>query len=833
MIGHCDGRWRRLYPCIGVAAAVFASLPMVAPGAASAQDVGDHSTPLITPAGLLVRLDALRAGLAEIERLAAEGDASSARRIALRIYLDHYEIVEALYGPGGTRSAASLSQLVADGEREFHRLLVGTNREELRASAASIKASLSRIEEAARSAGVPLDAVELEASVSGPSAFGPVAVSAASARSPEIREILAELAGARAAQAGGRSAEALALVESAYLERVEPLEARLPASTVHRIESLIHLQLRPRLARGAPTSEVAESFDRLGRELLAADSQLTGGSGFATVNAFAIIVREGLEAVLLIAAILAYLGAIGAEAVHRRRVWLGVALGIAASFATWFLARTLIPVSGASRELIEGITALVAVAVLLYVSNWLFQKTYMHDWKQYLREHVGRAVTTGSTLAMAGLACAAVYREGFETVLFYQALLFDAGAGAVLAGFVPGLLLIVVVGFAIVRLGVRLPLRTLFGVTNLILIYLAFVFLGKGLYNLQEAGLFSPLPISWLPDSDALRQVLGFYPVAQTLLAQGALMVTLLLTFIVHRRRAMRAMAALTVAVAFAAPAARLEAQTSSNVGTIVIAHGGDEAWNALVHEVVAEVRTGGPVEVSFLMGPGAATRRFQDVVAKLVAAGVRAIVVVPLLVSSHSGHYDQIRYLTGELDTISAAMMHHLRMAGVRRPDSSIPIRLARAVDNSPDVARVLADRAQALAQSPREHALFLVGHGPNSSEDLAAWMRNLREIADTVRGGANFRDVRAGVVQDDAPAAVRAEAVARVRDLIELQAALTGRPVVVVPVLISRSKLSTERLPTDLAGLPIIYSGDPLLPHPALARWIEARVRETMRVE
>jgi sirohydrochlorin ferrochelatase len=109
---------------------------------------------------------------------------------------------------------------------------------------------------------------------------------------------------------------------------------------------------------------------------------------------------------------------------------------------------------------------------------------------------------------------------------------------------------------------------------------------------------------------------------------------------------------------------------------------------------------------------------------------------------------------------------------------------------------------------------------------------MKNLRVLGDSVRALTGFRDVRVGLVQDDAPAHVRAEAVTRVREFITLQHELTGQDVAVVPVLISRGKLSTEKLPRDLANLPILYNGEPLLPHPILAKWIEARVREVTRL-
>jgi sirohydrochlorin cobaltochelatase len=284
------------------------------------------------------------------------------------------------------------------------------------------------------------------------------------------------------------------------------------------------------------------------------------------------------------------------------------------------------------------------------------------------------------------------------------------------------------------------------------------------------------------------------------------------------------------VAAAFSVAPHAMHAQDRS-VGTVIIAHGADAAWNAQVETVAAAARTGGPVAVSFLMGPGAKAARFQDVVRRLVDSGVSEIVVVPLLISSHSGHYEQIRYLTGGRDDLDATMMHHLHMGGLERANVSIPVRLARAIDDSPDVARILAERSLALATTPATQALFIIGHGPNSSEDNAAWMANLRSIADSVSRITGFRDVKIGLVQDDAPAAVRREAVLRVRELIQLQHAATKQDVVVVPVLVSKGLVSTQKLPKDLHGLPIAYTPEGLLPSPLLARWIEHRVLETAR--
>jgi sirohydrochlorin cobaltochelatase len=289
-----------------------------------------------------------------------------------------------------------------------------------------------------------------------------------------------------------------------------------------------------------------------------------------------------------------------------------------------------------------------------------------------------------------------------------------------------------------------------------------------------------------------------------------------------------RPLAALAALAGLALHPSLVGAQTTRPVGTVVVAHGGGPEWNAQVVEIARAVRTGGPVEVSFLMGPGAKTTRFQDVVRKLEEHGVSEIVVVPLLVSSHSGHYDQIRWLAGDSVTLGETMRHHLHMAGIERASTKLPMRVTRAIDDSPEVARVLAERALAITPRPAGRALFIVGHGPNSAEDYAAWMGNLRPIADSVRAMTGFRDVRVGLVRDDAPAAVRAEAVRGVRELIELQFLATGDTVTVVPALVSRGTVSREKIPADLAGLPMKYVGEALLPHPGLARWVEARVAE-----
>jgi len=508
-------------------------------------DDGALSVDGIPAGGIRQWVDDIRAGLDEVR-----ADPAASRPRVIDLYVGRQEYIEMYYGPNGELTGADhpeLAEAVRAQEALFHELMGLTGAAEVDAAAveakvAEIEAQSERVMALAREAGVPLeshgaggeaavDSVAVGGSRGG--GTGPVAM-------PEIRAVLSMLEAAREAYRAGEAGRALATLEHAYLEGFEPLESRLPGANVQRVERLIHLTLRPGIARGAPAGEIDRGFAAVRAELVAADRAVGGGDAFwfGAVNALVIIVREGLEAVLLVGALLAYLGKVEGGREHFRRIWAGVALGLAASFATWGLAETLIPVSGGNRELLEGVTALLAVAVLVYVSNWIFHRSYIHHWKDYLQEKMDAALGTGSTLALPALAFAAVYREGFETVLFYQALLFDVGASSVLAGFVPGAILIVAVGAGIIRLGLRLPLGKVFAATNAVLVYLAFVFTGKGLYNLQEAGLFTPHPVGWVPDSEALRLLFGLYPVAETLIGQALLAGVVGATYLYYRSQA-------------------------------------------------------------------------------------------------------------------------------------------------------------------------------------------------------------------------------------------------------------------------------------------------------
>jgi high-affinity iron transporter len=193
----------------------------------------------------------------------------------------------------------------------------------------------------------------------------------------------------------------------------------------------------------------------------------------------------------------------------------------------------LLRASGAAAELIEGIAMLLATVVLFFVSYWLISKAEADRWQKYIQGKVKVALARGSTMALAGAAFLAVYREGVETVLFYQALLASADSlHVVVAGFAVGLVLLAILYVAFMHLGMRIPMRQFFLATSILLYYLAFVFAGKGVRELQEAGVVGVTPLGGVPTID----LLGIYPTVETLAAQAVLLVCLVYAIAVTLR---------------------------------------------------------------------------------------------------------------------------------------------------------------------------------------------------------------------------------------------------------------------------------------------------------
>ncbi len=254
---------------------------------------------------------------------------------------------------------------------------------------------------------------------------------------------------------------------------------------------------------------------------------------------FGIIIREGLEAILIIAAIIAYMVKSG-NGSSLRNVYIGAVAGIAASFiAAWVLAAAKSAWAGAgqSQEVIEGVTALLAVCVLFYVSNWMISKSEAASWSSYIGGKVQSSVARGSSFALAFTAFLSVFREGAEVVLFYQPMLSEGSPDMVWAGFLVGCVVMVFVYLAITKLSIRLPIKVFFTATSILMAVMCVSFLGAGIKELAEGGVFdAALRVPGIPENDAL-QVLGIYPYLETLVPQLILAIVLLITFMIAHYR--------------------------------------------------------------------------------------------------------------------------------------------------------------------------------------------------------------------------------------------------------------------------------------------------------
>src|SRR5213593_4540443 len=194
------------------------------------------------------------------------------------------------------------------------------------------------------------------------------------------------------------------------------------------------------------------------------------------MQSFVLLVREGFEAILIVAALMAFLAKAGAVE-RRRHVAQGAWAAVAASVVTAAVVELLFEITPGQREALEGVTMLLATAVLFYVSYWLLSKIEVAKWNAFVKGRMEEALSTGSGFALASVAFLAVYREGFETILFYKALLTSAGGGAaaIAAGIVAGAVGLVAIYVAISRFGMKVPLKPFFAVTSAMLYYMAFV----------------------------------------------------------------------------------------------------------------------------------------------------------------------------------------------------------------------------------------------------------------------------------------------------------------------------------------------------------------------
>ena len=332
---------------------------------------------------------------------------------------------------------------------------------------------------------------------------------------------------ADAAYQAGDKKTAKAAALSAYLDGFEMIEQQLSAvdSELMRSAESRFMAVREAIDRDRTASEVSEKVAAAQQGLAEASDALAGDglSPAATLSAsFFILFREGLEALLVVAALLTFTRKANAVKATRH-IHYGWITALLAGGLTWYVANTLIIFSGASREMTEGFAGVIAAGILFYVGFWMHSNSNSQKWMGYIKNKVDNALGSGTIWVLAFVSFISVYREIFETILFYEALLSQVTAATqpyVFYGIAAAIVALAVVCFLFFRIGMRLPLSLFFRVTSIVLLMLSVILLGSGIAALQEAGVISAFylgvpTIEWL----------GLYPTMQGVAAQGLVII--------------------------------------------------------------------------------------------------------------------------------------------------------------------------------------------------------------------------------------------------------------------------------------------------------------------
>jgi len=352
----------------------------------------------------------------------------------------------------------------------------------------------------------------------------------------------AELAASLEAFRHGQVQLAYEKALSAYVDGFEKVEPQLRAADFD-LRSEIERKMvafRSEINKGAGLIPLESDQRQLLALLDQAEEALKVPATSATVNFFTsmvILLREGLEAILVLAAIMSVL--IKSERRDGLRYihfgWIGALL---VGGATWFVAAHFITISGAHRELTEGVTALIAAAMLLYVGFWMHDKSQAARWQQFVHTKLSTSLSSGAVWGLVFIAFISVYREVFESILFYQSLLLSIPPAQhiyIIGGIAAAIVSLIILALAIMRFSVRLPLGAFFSVNMWLMFLLAVVFAGKGVAALQEANTFPSNPINF-PQID----VLGIYPNLESLGLQLALICLALAWHTFHNGKANR-----------------------------------------------------------------------------------------------------------------------------------------------------------------------------------------------------------------------------------------------------------------------------------------------------
>ncbi|WP_245474170.1 cytochrome c/FTR1 family iron permease [Bradyrhizobium zhanjiangense] len=340
-----------------------------------------------------------------------------------------------------------------------------------------------------------------------------------------------------AAYRAGDRQHAGELALSAYLDGFEPVEPALGArnrALLERIEGAMG-DYRAAIQSGENADALADRVQVLDDLFDDAEASLSpnAASGLSTfLGAATILLREGLEALLIVVAMIAFL-----RKAERMEVmpyvhagWVGA---LVAGFLTWVVATWVVGISGASRELTEGFGSVIAAVVLLSVGIWMHGKAQADQWQRYIRERMAKALSGGSAWFLFGLAFIVVYREVFETILFYAALWTQGNGGVILAGALSACAALALIAWAMLRYSRRLPIGKFFTYSSWLMAVLTVVLAGKGIAALQEAGIVSIAPLRLVPRIS----LVGLFPTTQTVAAQLLMIAALAIGFGLNRRK--------------------------------------------------------------------------------------------------------------------------------------------------------------------------------------------------------------------------------------------------------------------------------------------------------
>jgi high-affinity iron transporter len=319
----------------------------------------------------------------------------------------------------------------------------------------------------------------------------------------------------------------------AYLDGFEMAEPALFAKDLSFGQSLEgrFTQFRNSIRQGISAEELEKQRLEIEARLDQASQIMAQSDGFSSyyafVNSALIILREGLEAALILAAIVAMLKVMGA-ANTIRYIHFGWILALLAGFLTWLAAQTVLTFSGQHRESMEGFISVFAAVALFYVGYWLHTRSEAKRWQSFIQGKVQNVLSSRKIFGLVGISFFAVYREAFEVVLFYQALWLqtEGSRQAIISGFAAGVIALVALTFAIFKLGLHLPLKYFFGVTGTLLYIMAFIFAGTGIKELQAAGWVPSTPLKFPPQVP----LVGIYPTVETLAAQGLMLFAFIAT---------------------------------------------------------------------------------------------------------------------------------------------------------------------------------------------------------------------------------------------------------------------------------------------------------------